>query len=60
MTNSLDKKEKKLREVNQGLHVAKTEKAHLTEGIRMKEDQIKLNEINLGPISTALTKESAK
>ena len=49
-----------MKEVDHGIHVARNEKSHLTEGVRMKEEQIKLNEINYGPKSTSLTKESAK
>ena len=60
MTSALDKTEKKINETNHSLQLAKNEKANFTEGIRLREDQIKLNEIKTGPISNSLTKESAK
>ena len=60
MTSALEKTEKKISETNRCLHLAKNEKANFTEGIRLREDQIKLNEIKTGPISNTLTKESTK
>ena len=60
LTTQLEKTEKKIREIDHSLHIAKTDKIQLKEGIRLREDQLKLNEINYGTTSSSLTKESAK
>lgn len=60
MINQLDKTEKKIKEADHGLYVAKEEIHHLNTNIKQKETDMKLNEQNFSPKSAALVKESAK
>ena len=60
LTNQLEKTEKKIKEADHGIYVAKDEIQNLNRNIADKEIQLKINEQNFGPKSAALTKESAK
>ena len=60
LTNQLEKTEKKIKEADHGIYVAKDEIQNLNRNIADKEIQLKINEQNFGPKSAELTKESAK
>ena len=60
LTNQLEKTEKKIKEADHGIYVARDEIQNLNRNIIDKETQVQLNEQNFGPKSAALTKESAK
>ena len=56
----MEKTEKKIKEADHGIYVAKDEIQNLNRNIADKEIQLKINEQNFGPKSAELTKESAK
>ena len=56
----MEKTEKKIKEADHGIYVAKDEIQNLNRNIADKEIQLNINEQNFGPKSAALTKESAK
>ena len=56
----MEKTEKKIKEADHGIYVAKDEIQNLNRNIIDKETQVQLHEQNFGPKSAALTKESAK
>ena len=60
LTNQLEKTEKKIKEADHGIYVAKDEIQNLNRNIADKEIHLKINEQNFGPKSAELTKESAK
>ena len=60
LTNQLEKTEKKIKDADHGIYVAKDEIQNLNRNIADKEIQLKINEQNFGPKSAELTKESAK
>ena len=60
LINTLERTEKKIKEADHGLYVAKEDIRHLTTSIKQKETDMQLNEQKQGPISATLAKESAK
>lgn len=56
----MEKTEKRIKEADHGIQVAKEEAAHLKDSIRLKEEQMKRNEMNYGPKASWLAKEAAK
>ena len=56
----MEKTEKKIKDADHGIYVAKDEIQNLNRNIADKEIQLKINEQNFGPKSAELTKESAK
>ena len=60
LQTALEKSEKKIKEVDHGLYVAKGEIHQLKTNINIKEETIKINDQNFSPCSAALVKEAAK
>merc|ERR1719266_3072440 len=60
LTSTLEKKEKKIKETDTAIYVAKEEIQNLNRSIADKETQLKINEQNFGPKAAALVKEAAK
>ena len=60
LTSTLEKKEKKIKETDPAIYVAKEEIQNLNRSIADKETQLKINEQNFGPKAAALVKEAAK
>jgi hypothetical protein len=54
MSSTLEKTEKKIKETDHNLNVARDEKIHLTGNIQTKEEQLKHNEHNFGPKASNL------
>merc|ERR1712111_44278 len=57
---SLAQTDKKIKEVDHSLYVAKEEAHHLQANIQIKEEEIKINEQNFSPRAATLVKEAAR
>ena len=60
LLTALEKTEKKIKEADHSIYVAKEEATHINRNIMEKETAMKINEQNYGPKAAALVKETAR